>query len=288
MIYRGYDQAGLDAQYNLRVRHPDYLERFARYARLSAQSRAVLDGVCDVDYGPAAGESLDIFPASRPGAPLHLFIHGGYWQWLDKSDFSFVATGLAPSGAAVASINYALAPAADMDEIVRQCRAAAVWLHRNARRFNADPARLFVSGHSAGGHLAAMLLATDWAEFAGLPGDLVKGGCVISGLFDLEPIHISYHNAVLDLDAAMVRCNSPRHLPPPRAPVIVAVGGDETDEFLRQSREFAADWAAGGAAARLIERPGLDHFAIVEDLADPESPLARAINAQMQEDAAAC
>ena len=99
---RRWRQAGLDAQYNLRVRHPDYLERFARYARLSAQARAALDGVLDVDYGLSAGESLDIFPAPRAGAPLHLFIHGGYWQWLDKSDFSFVATGLAPSGAAVA------------------------------------------------------------------------------------------------------------------------------------------------------------------------------------------
>jgi arylformamidase len=284
VLFHDYDQAGLDAQYNLRARHPDYLERFARYARLSARARTAHHVLLDVDYGTAAGESLDIVPAPRPGAALHLFIHGGYWQWLDKSDFSFVATGFAPSGAAVASINYDLAPAADLDEIVRQCRASAAWLYRNARRFNADPARLFVSGHSAGGHLAAMLMATDWAEFAGLPRDLVKGGCVISGLFDLQPIRLSYHNEVLDFDDAMVRRNSPCNLTPLRAPVIVAVGGDETDEFLRQSREFAAHQAAGGAMARLIERPGLDHFAIVEDLADPESPLSRAINAQMQED----
>lgn len=284
MIYRDYDQAELDAQYNLRLRHPDYLDRFARYAELSARTRDAIPCVLDVDYGPSAGESLDIFPAARPGAPLHLFIHGGYWQWLDKRDFSFVAAGLAPSGAAVASVNYGLAPTVGMDEMVRQCRAAVAWLHRNAHRFNADPARLHVSGHSAGGHLAAMLMATDWAEFAGLPRDLVKGGCAISGLFDLEPIRLSYHNGVLDLDGAMARRNSPLHLPPPRAPLVVAVGGDETDEFLRQSREFADLWTSKGAAVQLIELPGLDHFAIVEGLADPESRLARTINAQMRGD----
>ena len=282
MIYRDYDQAGLDAQYDLRARHPDHPAFFARYATLSADTRRDRRCELDIAYGPSPAETVDLFPAERPGAPLHLFIHGGYWRSLDKSDFSFVAAGLAPAGVAVAVLNYGLAPAADMDEIVRQNRAAVAWLYRNAGRFNADPQRLYVSGHSAGGHLTAMILATDWPSFAGIPDGAVKGGCAISGVFDLEPVRLTFLNEDLGLDAESAARNSPaHHLPSRGAPLIVAVGGDESDEFLRQSRDFAAAWNARGHPGELLEIAGEHHFEIVEALADAEAPLSRAMLRQM-------
>ncbi len=282
MLYRDYDQAGLDAQYNNRARHPGHPEFFARYATLSERTRRDRRCELDIAYGPSPAETVDVFPAGRTGAPLNLFIHGGYWRSLDKSDFSFVAAGLAPAGVTVAVVNYGLAPVIDIDEIVRQNRAAVAWLYRNAERFNADPQRLYVSGHSAGGHLTAMILASDWPLFAGLPEDAVKGGCAISGVFDLEPVRLTYLNQDLRLDAESAARNSPaHHLPLCGAPLIVAVGGDETGEFLRQSRDFAVAWKAKGFAGELLEIAGEHHFEIVEALADAEAPLTRAMLHQM-------
>ena len=145
-----------------------------------------------------------------------MFIHGGYWQALDRKDFSFVAERLVEAGAAVALVGYDLAPAVDMDTIVGQIRAAIAWLYRNADAHGFDPDRICLAGHSAGGHLAAMALATDWTAF-GLPADLVKGVCAISGVFDLEPIRLCYLNEVVRLDAEQARRNSPVLLPPQTA-----------------------------------------------------------------------
>ena len=165
------------------------------------------------------------------------------------------------------------------DEIVVP---AVAWLYRNAGCFNADPQRLYVSGHSAGGHLTAMILATDWPSFAGIPDGAVKGGCAISGVFDLEPVRLTFLNEDLGLDAESAARNSPaHHLPSRGAPLIVAVGGDESAEFLRQSRDFAAAWSAKGHACELLEIAGEHHFEIVEALADAEAPLSRALLRQM-------
>ncbi len=280
---RRHRRAELDAQYNLRAAVPEHGDYFDRWARRSAAARERLPCRLDVAYGDTPAETLDIFTTSRPGAPVHLFIHGGYWQAMDKSDFSFVAEGLAPAGCVVAVLNYALAPRVGMDEIVRQSRAAVAWLWRNVGRHGGDPARIHVSGHSAGGHLAAMAMITDWPGFAAdLPPDPIKGGCAISGLFDLEPIRRCYLNEVLGMDAATAARNSPiRHVPASAPPLILALGEAETDEYHRQQADFAEVWRAAGHSLRLVLAPGLNHFAVVEELADPRSPLTRSVVEQM-------
>ena len=274
-VYRDYDQAELDAQYDNRARFADCQDYFDKWRAWSAETRE-RDGVSlDVAYGPGEGQTLDIFPAGKPGAPVSLFIHGGYWRSLDKRMFSFVAEGLLAHGITVAVNNYALCPAVSMDEITRQNRAALAWLHANAASFGGDPERIHVSGHSAGGQLVSMMAATDWASFdAGLPGNLLKGGCAISGLYDLEPIRLCFLNADLRMDAAEASRNSPVLLGYPAAiPVIYALGGAESDEYHRLADQMVEQWRDLGYPTEVYVPEGKTHFSIVDELRDPASPL---------------
>lgn len=293
-VFRSYDQKALDAEYNNRNKVADAADWLARYATASARARAEIPGRLDVAYGPGPGETLDVFWASQGGlasqggpaagagsAPVQVFIHGGYWHRLDKADFSFVARAFHPAGAAVVVINYALIPTVDMDELVRQCRAAVAWVHRQAPSFGGDPARIFVSGHSAGGHLVAMLMATDWTAL-GLPADVIRAGCGISGLYDLEPIRLSYLNEVLGLTPEQARRHSPVLLAPTaRAPLLLPLGGDEGPEYHRQSEDLARAWRGHGLQCEVMDMPGLNHFSIIGQLEDPSSELTRAILGQM-------
>jgi arylformamidase len=281
-VFRHYDQQALDREYNNRAKVPDFADWLARYERESAATRAALGGRLDIPYGSHPGERLDIFPAAGAHpAPIQIFIHGGYWHLLDKADFSFVARAFQPAGAAVVVINYGLIPAVDMDELVRQCRAAVAWTYRQAAGFGGDAKRIFLSGHSAGGHLVAMLLATDWRAF-GAPADVIKGCTGISGLYDLEPIRLSYLNDVLKLSPEDAWGNSPVHLTPARGgSLLLAVGGDEGPEYHRQTDDLAAAWRRRGLAARILDQPGLNHFSIISQLEDPKSELSRAILGQM-------
>lgn len=273
-VYRDYDQVALDAQYNLRARVPEHPEYFWRWAETSAKIREHLDAHLDLAYGDGAKETLDYFPAPTNAAPILAFIHGGYWQALDKGDFSYLAPAWIERGISFASINYPLAPDATMPEIVESCRRAILWLRHNAETLGADRDRLFVAGHSAGGHLAALLLATDWAGRGALLADLVKGACSVSGIYDLEPIRLSYQNPILKLDRTTARAASPIHEPPPRGkPLLLGVGEAETEEFLRQQESFASAWAAGGAEISAIVLPGRHHYAAVDCLCEPESPV---------------
>src|SRR5437879_9668631 len=275
-VYLHFGQAALDTEYDNRKKGPNHRAWLSRSAAESARARTDFEARLDVPFGTHAGERLDIFPARAAGAPVHVFIHGGYWQWLDKSDFSFVARGLQPEGAAVVVVNYALIPAVGMDELVRQCRASIAWLHRHAASFGGDPNRIFVSGHSAGGHLVAMAMSTDWKAFGGLPADVVKAGCAISGLYDLEPIRLSYLNAVLQLTPEAARRNSPVHCPPPRSsPLLLALGGLEGAEYHRQSETLAATWHSRKLPCQVVGMPKHDHFSIVAGLAAPASTLSR-------------
>ncbi len=276
-IWQDYDQPGLDAQYNNRKRFPDYIDRFAAWAHWSRGTRDKLNCRLDVAFGEQATEKLDIFPANQSGAPIYVFIHGGYWYSLDKGDCSYVAEGMVPHGVTTVVNNYVLAPHASMDEIVRQNRAALAWLWQNAAEFGGDRDRIYVTGHSAGGHLAAMLLATDWPNFeGGLPKDLVKGACAISGLFELEPIQLSYLNQKLGMDPEMAKRNSPALLDYPiEAPLLLIVGKDESDEYHRQSEVMAEKWRKLGYPRQLHVPDGLDHFAIVDSLIDPNAELVQ-------------
>ena len=270
-VYLGYDQAGLDAQYNNRARFPDYKQHFDNWNTWSAATRARVHGLLDVPFGQADLEKLDIFPAPNGRAPIFVFIHGGYWYSLDKSHYSYVAEGMLPHDVTTVVNNFELAPAADMDTIVEQNRRALAWIWRNAQAFGGDRDRIYVCGHSAGGHLGLMLLGTDWPAWGeGLPPDVVKGVCSIGGIFDLEPIRLSFLNKTLHMDAEQARRSSPLHQTyPTPAPLSLVVAVDESDEFHRQSREMQRHWAGLGYPVQLVIPPGLDHFNVVNDLANP-------------------
>ncbi len=281
-IFLHYDRQALDREYDNRAKVADSAERLAGYARASADARDALECVLDVPYGPAAGETLDLFPAG-PGAPVHVFVHGGYWRALDKADFSYVAGPLVAAGALTAVINYALMPAVTMDELVRQCRASIAWLWHNVERFGGDRERIHVSGHSAGGHLVAMMMATDWPAFdAALPRDLVRGGVGISGLYDLEPIRLCFLNDELSMDEATCARNSPVLLARRCVgPLVLPFGADEGPEYRRQSEALAAAWGAGAEPPRATALAGHDHFSVVEELADADSALTETLVDQM-------
>ena len=280
-IFREYDRAALDREYDNRQKVANSAELLAWYAAESERTRGTFPCRLDVAYGPSAAETLDVFLPRAPGAPVQIFIHGGYWHRLDKADFSYVARGFVPAGAAMVVINYALMPTVSMDELVRQCRAAVAWVHANAGSFGADPQRLFISGHSAGGHLVAMLMITEWAKF-GAPPDAVKGGCAISGLYDLEPIRLCYLNDVLALTPADVARLSPLRLAPPRSgALILALGEREGPEYHRQTDDLAGAWARRGFTSEVMDLSGHDHFTIARLLAEPKSELSLAMLGQM-------
>jgi arylformamidase len=283
-IFFGYDQAALDREYNNSGKVANAGEYLARYPAESTRTRDRLPARLDLRYGPAPGEALDLFlPQGEGPAPVHVFVHGGYWRSLGKADFSFVARAFQPAGVLVAVIDYALIPTVDMDELVRQVRASVAWLYRNAAAFGGDPERITASGHSAGGHLVAMLMSTNWGRFASLPADVVKAGCGISGLYDLEPIRLSYLNATLGLTPETARRNSPVHLVPALAggPILLPVGEREGAEYHRQTESLAAAWRRRGLTAEVMDMAGHDHFSIITELEDPGTPLSRAILRQM-------
>jgi arylformamidase len=282
-VYRDYDQAALDAQYNNRVRMPEFVEYFAQWEEWSEKTRATLPARLDVAYGTLPVETLDIFPAEQENAPIQIMIHGGYWYSLDKAHESFVAEGLRPHGVTTVAVNFGLAPDYGMDEIVPQNRAAAAWVWRNARSFGGDPSQIYSIGQSAGGHLVAMLLATDWPAFGeDLPPDLIKGGTSISGIYDLEPIRLCYLNEKLGMDADEARRNSPveQRYPVP-APLMFVSGDIESDEYARQAEAMIAVWDDHGYPSERLELPGFNHFTMAHQLKDPESPLTRAVLRQM-------
>jgi arylformamidase len=282
-VFFGYDRPALDREYDNRGKVAKYAEYIARYPAESARTRDTLPSRLDLRYGPNPGETLDLFlPEGHGPWPVHVFVHGGYWRSLDKQDFSFVARAFQPAGVLVAVINYALIPTVGMDELVRQVRASVVWLHRNAAALGGDPDRLTVSGHSAGGHLVAMLMSTDWHRFAGLPDDVVKAGCGISGLYDLEPIRLCYLNETLGLSAEAARRNSPVHLVPATAGrLLLPLGASEGDEYHRQTESLAAAWRRRGLAVEVMDLAGHDHFSIITELGNPGTPLSREILRQI-------
>ncbi len=271
----------LEVGYNLRLRHPDFEDHFAIWESESARVREALDCTLDVRYGDGPNMTLDMFPAGRAGAPIQVFIHGGYWRAMDKASYSFPAEGFVAAGGAVVSFNYALAPAVTLDTIVEQCRTALEWIADNAGRLNGDPSGIFVSGHSAGGHLTAMMLCTDWAA-RGRPADLVKGGTAISGIFDLAPIIETSINDDARLDPESAARNSPiLNLPAEGAPLIAAVGAGETSAFIAQNRALAEAWEERGFDTTLMEIPGLHHYNVVNEMGRPGAALTEAALAQM-------
>jgi arylformamidase len=266
-----HDPAWYDAQYNNRALVPDHPAIFESWASASAAARSGSPAQLDIAYGSGPGETLDVFPAAAPpAAPVLVFIHGGYWRSLDKSDHSFVAPSFAADGAMVVVPNYALCPAVTVEHIALQMAAALAWTWRNAAGFGGDPSRIAVAGHAAGGHLAAMLLSCRWKQLGDdLPALLVGGGLSISGLYDLEPIRQApFLQADLKLTPASVRRLSPAFFPRTKGRLYAVAGGDESDEFIRQNRLIRDVW--GPTAVPVCETlSGANHFTVLKSLADP-------------------
>jgi arylformamidase len=269
-----YDPAWLDAQYNNRARVPDFPRHLAHWAEASALTQARSNCRLDLHYGEGAMEALDLFPAASAGAPVLVLLHGGYWRSLDKSDFSFVAPVFTQAGAMVVVPNYALCPSVTVEHICLQLVRALEWTWLHAAEHGGDPSRIVVAGHSAGGHLAAMLLSCRWKQVSdALPAQLVSGALSISGLFDLEPLrHTPFLQADLQLTPASVGRLSPAFFPRPRGKLHATVGAAESDEFLRQNQLIRDVW--GPTAVPVCETvPGHDHFSILQSLVDPAGRL---------------
>lgn len=274
-LYRDFKtQENIDLEYNLALSVPDIGHWLEWYTKESATARHKLDCMLDLRFGPTVDETIDIFPAKEPGAPILVFIHGGYWVRCSSKDFSFVANGLVNRGITVAVMNYSLCPKVTMPEITRQSRAAIAWLHREAPRFNGDPSRIFIAGHSAGGQQVGMLTATNWTAEYELPNDIIKGGVPISGVFDLHPLRYSYLQPKLLLTHETILHQSPcLNMPHSGPPLLITVGERETAEFRRQSTEYLQAWQAGGRSGELLLQKGKHHFSAIEDFNDRGSNL---------------
>ncbi len=280
MDYGDLNDEELEAHLNPRVAVPDFQAHIDDYVARSAAARARLPAELDVPYGESALEKLDIFPSADPDAPVQVFIHGGYWRALDKADHSFAAEALVEAGATVVMPNYDLCPAVDLDRIVEQVRAAVAWTHRHARDFGGDPDRLFVSGHSAGAHLAVMALSDDRQQ--DLPATAIRGITAISGLYDLRPVLRISINDDVRLTEEMAERNSPTLHPPARArPMVLAVGADEPAGWIKQSADFRDAYSRVAGACDYLEVAGRSHFSILHDVADRDTALCQAMLRQM-------
>jgi arylformamidase len=282
-VYLGMDQATLDAEYDNRAAAPDFDVWQALRTERSARARQTMRCELDVAYGNSPAQALDIFPAG-PGAPVEVYIHGGAWKLKTKADVSFIAEALVPAGVTFVALDHdrAAAPAVTLDDIVAQIRAALAWVHRNIAARGGDPERIHVAGHSSGAHLAAMALATPWRDF-GLPADVIKGACLTSGLFDLEPLRLASRNEYLALDEAAVERLSPiHHIPATGVPMLLSVGGRETSEFKRQTQAYRAAWEAAGHAARFVDMPDDHHYSLAVRPGQPDNALFRAVLADIE------
>ncbi len=259
-------QEEIEQEYNPRMTVDNVEEHVNWYSSESKRVIKEYSNMSGVAYGPTRAEIIDIFPADNESAPVHIFFHGGYWHSFYSKDFAFVAEGLVRNGIAAVLVNYALCPSVTIDEIVRQSSAAVAWTYNNAESFGGNPDKITVSGHSAGGHLAGMMMSVSWGNDYGLPQNLIKGFLPISGLFDLAPFPHSWLQPKLRLTTEQVQRNSPVLLKPAcNAPVVVAVGDEESGEFHRQSEIYAAFLQKHGIDATYMPVEGKNHFSVVDD-----------------------
>jgi arylformamidase len=265
-----------EAEYNNSRRVPEAGSIFERWELASAAYREAAPAELDLRYGPGDRHRYDLFHAEGD-APLVVYIHGGYWQGGDRKLYSFLAEGLNANGLTLAVPSYSLCPSVSVLDIVGELRAFLTVLWKRTR------AHPLVVGHSAGGHLTAAMVATDWRDVPDVPDDLVRGGIAISGIFDLQPLVSTSINEALGLDLEMARDASPSSWPPPEGRALTAaVGAAESSEFLRQSREIVESWGAAGVETDYLEAPGTNHFTIVDELTQPESPLFKSVSAMAQ------
>lgn len=283
-VWLDMDRQQLDAAYDNRAFVANGTQIMERSRRRNAAARERLGSPLTFAYGSGPDETLDVYRPRRDGGPVLIYLHGGAWRAGVAQSYAYLAEPFVNSGAAVALVDFSPVEEAPegLSTLVRQVAGAVAWTYRNAPRFGGDPGRIHVSGHSSGGHLAAMSLTAGWRENYGLPEDTIKGGMCVSGIYDLEPVRLSYRNDYLQLTDESVRALSPqRRIDRLRAPLIVAYGTYETREFQRQARDFAASVEAAGKPVRLLPGPGFNHFEILPTLADPYGLLGYAALEQM-------
>jgi arylformamidase len=271
-----HDADWYDRMYNNRAMVPDFGQYFDRWVRESAVARSQACST-SVAYGAHSTETLDIFPANRPGAPVLVFIHGGYWRFLDKFDHSFVAPSFQKAGCTVVVPNYALCPAVTVPDITLQMVRALAWVWRHIGEYGGDANRITVAGHSAGGHLAAMLMACQWQAFGpDLPPNVVRNALSISGLHELESVRRSpmLQSGLLLTDEDVLKA-SPAWLPAPaRGELKCVVGGDESEEFLRQNALMQQAWGTQ-RVPQALAMPGRQHFSMLDALCEPTHAVHR-------------
>ena len=282
MSYLDYPLEKLIRQYSPREAVPEHPVWKAQWTLASALARSEREGRLRVPYGPTPGQTLDLFPAKTPGSPINIFVHGGFWRFLDSFDHSLVAPAVLDAGGASILLNYDLCPKVSLAEVVRQVRSALKWVWDHAEEAGGDRERIYLSGHSAGGHLAMMMCTGDFHRDFALPDDVVKGATIVSAMLDLEPIMRVPGAEELFVTEETLRELSPRYHPPaPHLPLIIAVGGRETDEWIRQTEDMLEVLKERGNPVRYLKPEFDQHYSILLSLANPLSELCSAMLRQM-------
>ena len=285
LVWLNMDQAELDAAYDQSRYAPNQALVQARRLVLSQRARAALGEPLRFAYGSSGIEALDVYRTKQANAPISVFIHGGAWRNGRAADFAYLAEIFVHAGAHSVILDFTNIDAVQGNLMImaRQVRSAVAWVYENAARFGGDPNRLYVCGHSSGGHLAGTVVSADWKKDFGLPGDILKGALLCSGMYDLKPVRLSARsNYVRFTDETEQELSALRHLDRIACPLLVAYGTCETPEFQRQARDFAAALAAAGKQHELLVGEAYNHFEMLETLANPYGLLGRAVLAQMR------
>jgi arylformamidase len=278
-VWMEMDQVELDAAYDQSVYSPLIGQILKRFATSSNETRSHLGAPKRLAYGATPVEALDLYPAKKPNAPIFVFIHGGAWRRGEAKNYAFPAELFVNAGVNYIALDFIAVGAAngDIGVMAAQVRRGIAWAYKNAASFGGDASRFYIGGHSSGGHLCGVALMADWQKDFGLPADMVKGGLCMSGLYDMKPVRLSKRSSYVKFTDEMEQAmSSQRQLDKLRAPIIATYGSNETPEFQRQSRDFAAAVKAAGKPVELIEAPNFNHFEMCESLGHPYGPNGRA------------
>jgi arylformamidase len=285
VVWMDMDQVELDAAYDQAFYAPLRMQNISRWASSSEAARARIGQPMRESYGPTAVEKLDVYRTKRPKAPIFVFIHGGAWLGGEARNYAFPAEMFVNAGAHYVALDFIAIKEAsgDLRVMAEQVRHGIAWVYKNADKFDGDRDRLYIGGHSSGGHLCGVALVTDWQKNFGLPSDTVKGGLCMSGMYDLKPVRLSKRSSYVKFTDEMEQAmSSQRHLDLLRAPIIVTYGTNETPEFQRQSRNFSGVVKATGKPVELVAAPNFNHFEMAESVGNPYGPNGRAALALMK------